>query len=112
MIGSSANYLSPEPNVCLFLPHDCPTAIAMSNSYQTSDRVTTQNSLFFARYFNVVTHHMTSLKQLDSTGVVIDASGKIVAIIFTRNKTFIENWVSKQSFFCFHIDNGLKNITA
>ena len=23
-------------------------------------------------------------------------------------KTFIENWVSKQSFFCFDIDNGLK----
>ena len=66
-----------------FLPHDTPTAIAMSNSYQTPDRVTTQNSLFFARYFNVVTHHVTSLKQLDSTGVVIDASSKIITVIFT-----------------------------
>ena len=65
-----------------FLPHDTPTTITMSNSYQTPDRVTTQNSLFFARNFNVVTHHMTSLKQLDSTRIIIDASGKIVAVIF------------------------------
>ena len=68
-----------------FLPHDTPTAIAMSNSYQTPDRVTTQNPLFFARDFDVLTHHVTSLKQLDSTGVVIDASGKIIAFIFTGN---------------------------
>ena len=27
-----------------------------------------------------------------------------------KNKTFTENWVGKQSFFCFDIDNGLKNI--
>jgi hypothetical protein len=26
------------------------------------------------------------------------------------SKIFTENWVSKQSFFCFDIDNGLKNI--
>ena len=65
-----------------FLPHDTPTAIAMSNSYQTPDRVTTQNPLFFARDFDMITHHVTSLKQLDSTGVVIDASSKVVAITF------------------------------
>ena len=45
-----------------FLPHDTPTAITMSNSYQTPDRVTTQNPLFFASDFDVVTHPMTSLK--------------------------------------------------
>ena len=54
----------------------------MSNSYQAPDRVTTQNPLFFARDFDMITHHVTSLEQLDSTGVVIDASSKVVTITF------------------------------
>ena len=35
---------------------------------------------------------------------------KLERIYKVDAKTFSENWVSKQIFFCFDIDNGLKNI--